>query len=171
MPDLTHDELAHDLAVFLSRPLDPDPDIGKPWGQFMTWENIQMRGVFPDVLAIRAVHNHGYHQPTSFEVKVSWEDFRSDVRKEKWKKYFKFSSRVVFAVPDGLVKESDIPEGAGLIVRRSKGYGTKRDQPGWKWIIKPRCKSNPLIMADYINLNLKGRNLYPFEIEQIREEQ
>lgn len=169
MPTLTHDQLAHDLAVSLSRPLDPNPEIGRPWGKYMTWENLQMRGGSrPDVLAIRAVHNHGHHKPTTFEVKVSVADFRADVRAEKWKKYFRFSSRVVFAVPEGLIDESEIPEGAGLIVRRSTGYGTKRDQPGWRWIIKPPCKPNPLEMPDYINLVLKCRNLYPYEVEEVK---
>lgn len=170
MPALTHDEMAHDLAVFLSRPLALNPSIGKPWGEHMVWENrvIHDTGCRPDIFAIRAVHNLGCQCPTTFEIKVTEKDYWADVRKKKWENYLQFSSRVVFAVPEGLVDASEIPEGAGLIVRKEKGYGRKRDQPGWKWVIKPRCKPNPLTIRHWVALCLKGRNLYPFEIEEIR---
>lgn len=51
-------------------------------------------------------------------------DFRADVTAGKYTKYFKYAGGVVFAVPEGLLKKSDIPDGCGLMVRKESGWHT-----------------------------------------------
>lgn len=58
----------------------------------------------------------------TYEVKTSRSDFLSDVARMKWKKYLEVTHRVYFAAPAGLLRKSEIPEGAGLIVLGENGW-------------------------------------------------
>ncbi len=62
---------------------------------------------------------------TIYEVKISKADFLSDIRTEKWKGYLPHCHRFYFAVPAGMVKKEEIPEGAGLIYRADNGWNTQ----------------------------------------------
>lgn len=101
---LSHDELANNLATHL---MSVDR---------MVWEDIPVGksgSVRPDVLTIQK--SFASPNPISYEIKVSVSDFRSDVTSAKWKNYLDFSYGVIFAVPKGLIKKSDIPNGCGLM--------------------------------------------------------
>ncbi|WP_267459941.1 MmcB family DNA repair protein [Klebsiella michiganensis] len=76
----------------------------------------------PDVYAM--AHSYSKFCPIVYEVKVSMSDFRADVTAGKYTKYFKYAGGVVFAVPEGLLKKSDIPDGCGLMVRKESGWHT-----------------------------------------------
>ncbi len=71
----------------------------------------------PDVYVLPK--SYSKFTPTAYEVKISRADFQSDVNAGKWQKYYAFASAVVFAVPDGLIKTTELPGGAGLIVRKA----------------------------------------------------
>ena len=110
---LTHDQLANNLAIHL---------INK---NRMVWEDIpvgKVHSVRPDVLTIEK--SYSSPNPISYEIKVSVSDFRSDVTKAKWKAYLDFSYGVVFAVPKGLIKKSDVPNGCGLITFNGEFWNT-----------------------------------------------
>lgn len=118
MTELSHDELAHNLAQHLKNE------------SRMVWENIPagMAGsVRPDVYTIEKSFSNP--NPITYEVKVSFSDFRSDVTSAKWKSYLNFSYGVVFAVPRGLVTKKDIPNGCGLITYNGDGI--------WHTVKKP----------------------------------
>lgn len=113
MIDLTHDELANNLAIHLIN------------DNRMVWEDIpvgKIHSVRPDVLTIEK--SYSSPNPISYEIKVSVSDFRSDVTKAKWKAYLDFSYGVVFAVPKGLIKKSDVPNGCGLITFNGQSWNT-----------------------------------------------
>lgn len=110
-----HDQLALDLKSHL---------MGNR-GARMVWCDMQLGpsgSPRPDVYVMSK--SYSKFTPTSYEVKVSRADFQSDINSAKWQKYFKFSSAVTFAVPDGLIKRIELPEGAGLIVRKDKVWRT-----------------------------------------------
>lgn len=109
-----HDELAHDLAEHLRRNTAR-----------ICWEDMQLGPAGtcrPDVYAM--AHSYSKFCPVVYEIKVSVSDFRSDVTAGKYTKYFKYAGGVVFAVPEGLLKKSDIPEGCGLMIRKESGWHT-----------------------------------------------
>jgi len=113
MNSLTHDELANSLAIHLMN------------DQRMVWEDIpvgKVHSVRPDVLTIEK--SYSSPNPISYEIKVSVSDFRSDVTKAKWKAYLDFSYGVIFAVPKGLIKKSDVPNGCGLITFNGQSWNT-----------------------------------------------
>lgn len=113
MLELTHDELANNLAIHLMNE-------GR-----MVWEDIpvgKVHSVRPDVLTIEK--SYSSPNPISYEIKVSVSDFRSDITTAKWKAYLDFSYGVIFAVPKGLVKKSDIPNGCGLITFNGQSWNT-----------------------------------------------
>ena len=60
--------------------------------------------------------------PTIYECKVSKADFGGDVRSGKWMRYLPLCCRFYFALPEGIVKKTEIPEEAGLIVRNADGW-------------------------------------------------
>lgn len=110
---MDHDDLAHSLACHLM-----SDDI-------MVWEDIpagKSGSCRPDVFTIRK--SFSQPNPTSYEVKVSVSDFRSDVTSGKYQKYLDFSSSVVFATPKGMIKKSEIPIGCGLIQWNGSGWNT-----------------------------------------------
>lgn len=109
-----HNELAHDLAEHLRRNTAR-----------ICWEDMQLGPAGtcrPDVYSI--AHSYSKFCPIVYEVKVSISDFRADVTAGKYTKYFKYAGGVVFAVPDGLLKKTDIPDGCGLMVRKESGWIT-----------------------------------------------
>ena len=109
-----HNELAHDLAEHLRQNTAR-----------ICWEDMQLgpSGTCrPDVYAM--AHSYSKFCPVVYEVKVSVSDFRADVTVGKYTKYFKYAGGVVFAVPEGLLKKSDIPEGCGLMIRKESGWHT-----------------------------------------------
>lgn len=109
-----HNELAHDLAEHLRRNTAR-----------ICWEDMQLGPAGtcrPDVYSI--AHSYSKFCPIVYEVKVSISDFRADVTAGKYTKYFKYAGGVVFAVPDGLLKKTDIPDGCGLMVRKESGWTT-----------------------------------------------
>lgn len=109
-----HDELAHDLA----EKFRADTSV-------MVWENMQMgpSGTQrPDVYVLPKSYSR--FTPTTYEIKVSMSDFRSDVTAGKWQGYLKYSSAVVFAAPAGLISKDDVPAGCGLILRHDEVWRT-----------------------------------------------
>ncbi|HDZ9786447.1 MmcB family DNA repair protein [Klebsiella pneumoniae] len=109
-----HNDLAHDLAEHLRKNTAR-----------ICWEDMQLgpSGTCrPDVYAM--AHSYSKFCPVVYEVKVSVSDFRADVTAGKYTKYFKYAGGVVFAVPEGLLKKNDIPEGCGLMIRKESGWHT-----------------------------------------------
>lgn len=104
-----HDDLAADLAAYL-RGNDRER---------IVWCDMQLGPAGsprPDVYVIGK--SYSKFTPLAYECKISRADFFADVNVGKWQKYLAFASAVVFAVPDGLVKATELPDGAGLIVRK-----------------------------------------------------
>jgi hypothetical protein len=111
MKNFTHNELANDLACKLRAQNN------------LVWQDMPLGSLHscrPDVFLIR--RSFEKPQPISYEVKISVEEFRSDVTTGKWQKYLNFSSAVIFAVPKGLITKADLPPHAGLIVRGDKDW-------------------------------------------------
>ncbi len=106
-----HDELARDLAGYLSGP------------QVMIWTDMQLGpsgSPRPDVYLLRKSYSKPL--PLAFECKISRSDLRSDTTSGKWQTYLKYAAGVVFAVPDGLCTDTDIPPGCGFIVRKAREW-------------------------------------------------
>ena len=114
---MSHDDLVADLAAHIRA------NTG-----CLTWEDMQLGpagSIRPDVFTIQKSYVHP--NPRAFEVKVSRSDFLSDVTSGKWQSYLTVACGVYFAVPEGLVKRSEVPARAGLYVRGEKGWrGVKR---------------------------------------------
>lgn len=117
---MTHDQLAASLAKTLR---------SNKYDNRVTWENLgfSQNGVWqrdagyvgayqcrPDVFSIRPTLDVRKCQPWTHEVKVTRSDFFSDVKSGKYKQYAKFSCRLFFAVPAGLVRISEVPSECGL---------------------------------------------------------
>ena len=118
---LTHDELAFDLAGYLAGP------------SMMVWTDMQLGpsgSPRPDVYTIRK--SYSKPMPMAFECKVSRSDLRSDTTSGKWQSYLKFAAAVVFAAPDGLCTVADIPDGCGLIVRKAAA---------WRYVRRPTLQN------------------------------
>jgi hypothetical protein len=60
--------------------------------------------------------------PTCYEVKATRADFLADVRKGKFRRYEHYVQRCYFAVPKGLVKVHEVPDGWGLTVLGPRGW-------------------------------------------------
>lgn len=128
-----HDELADDLAAYLSKQTDR-----------IIWTNMQLGpsgSPRPDVYTIPK--SYSSFRPIAYECKVSVADFRSDITKGKWQSYLKYASGVIFAVPKGLISKEDLPKGCGLIVRGDTSWRMvkgptlaviKNDLPADFWI-------------------------------------
>lgn len=112
-----HDALAADLKMYLE---------GNRAQRFV-WLDMQLGPAGsprPDVYALPK--RYSTFNPIAYEVKVARSDFQSDINSGKWQKYYAFASAVVFAVPDGLVKKTEMPDGAGLIVRKANVWRMAR---------------------------------------------
>lgn len=110
---LTHDQLADNLAQHLLR------DDRIVWTDIPAGRQGSCR---PDVYTIQKSYTQP--NPTSYEIKVSVSDFRSDVTSGKWQKYLEFSHAVVFCVPKGLVTKKDTPKGCGLMTFNGEFWNT-----------------------------------------------
>lgn len=107
-----HDDLARDLAGHL-----------RATGDRVVWTDMQMGpsgSPRPDVYTL--AKSYSKFTPISYEIKISVADFRRDVTAGKWQSYLKYSSGVIFAVPQGLIAKADVPPGCGLIVRTEDGW-------------------------------------------------
>jgi hypothetical protein len=111
--DLTHDELAHNLALYLKRRY-----------QRICWENVTFASPTngkgeqrPDVFSIVPTLTPARFRPWVFEVKVNRGDFLSELRTGKWQHHMRYAHRFYFACPVGLIDKTEVPQGCGLIVR------------------------------------------------------
>ncbi|MEE3649479.1 MULTISPECIES: hypothetical protein [unclassified Brenneria] len=114
MTKWTHNGLAHDLAEHLRQNTSR-----------FVWEDMQLGPAGsprPDVYAVP--FSFSKFCPIAYECKISVSDFRADVTKGKYTSYMPFASGIVFAVPEGLIKKSDLPAGCGLMVRGENGWRT-----------------------------------------------
>lgn len=121
----THDGLADDLAAHVG---------AHCMGDRMVWKNLPMgpgSSQRPDVFAMMKSFTNP--KPTVYEVKVSRSDFLADVTAGKWMGYRAFASAIYFAMPDGLVKRTEIPDGCGLMFR---------SETGWRYARKPTLQPN-----------------------------
>lgn len=111
MTDWTHNGLLRDLA-----------DHCRQQGRLVFTDQLMgpAGSCRPDVLAINKSYTRW--NPTVYEIKVSRSDFLSDVKSGKWAKYYDAASAVSFAVPAGLVKKTEVPEKAGLIIRHDNAW-------------------------------------------------
>lgn len=111
-----HNDLMADLATHLRATRDR-----------IVWEDMQLGPVGsprPDVYTVPK--SFARFLPLAYEIKVSVSDFRSDITKGKWQDYYRYASGVIFAVPQGMVSKEDVPNGAGLMVRKDDGWRTLR---------------------------------------------
>lgn len=107
-----HDALATDLAEHL-----------RASSHCVAWNNMQLGPAGsprPDVYTL--TRSYSKFRPMSYEVKISVSDFRRDATTGKWQSYLKYSSGVIFAVPQGMIRKEDVPHGCGLIVRTDHGW-------------------------------------------------
>lgn len=104
-----HDELANDLQAYLQGNTDR-----------MVFQNMDMGQCRPDVYTVDK--SFAKFRCITYEIKVSRSDFLSDITSSKWHKYKAFSHGIYFAVPDGMVKKSEVPDSCGLIVRKESGW-------------------------------------------------
>lgn len=108
-----HDALQHDLAQHLR-----DVDL-------MVWENMPMGmagSIRPDVYTMRKSFTNP--RPLAYEIKVTKADFARDVGADKWSAYLQVARSVTFAVPQNLIKKTEIPPNCGLMVRTDKAWIT-----------------------------------------------
>ena len=115
---LTHDQLAENLAI--ARKCIPFVNVHLG----SAWLSDASRA---DVVCCKASY-------TSFsldimEVKISREDFLSDIRKKKWMDYLPHCNRFYFAVKKGVCTKEDIPEEAGLLVYNGNTWTTAKLAP------------------------------------------
>jgi hypothetical protein len=141
-PANPHNDLAASLAAHLRR---PGPN------RRLTWENLTFNcaedadaySCRPDVFSIMPTLEPERCRPWTCEVKVSRADFLSDIRSEKWKRYRRFSCRIWFATPAGMIRPDELPEGLGLWE-----YGER-----WRQVVQPKfCKGWQLTGRDLMRL-------------------
>jgi hypothetical protein len=91
---------------------------------FMTFTEIVIPGCEQGRVDVAAVKPGMYAQKDirAYEVKITKQVFDKDINENKWRKYLNVFHRVYFAAPEGVLKKSDIPEGAGLILRNNNGW-------------------------------------------------
>jgi hypothetical protein len=82
-----------------------------------------------DVVAVKS-HVYANRDLRAYECKENRADFQRDVGADKWRRYLRVFPRVYFAVPSGLVKKSEVPDEAGLIVRGPNGWTTVKAAKG-----------------------------------------
>lgn len=131
-----HDELARDLAASLSSE-------GR-----MVWTDIQLGpqgSPRPDVFRIDKSFAHP--MAMAYECKISRSDFLADVTVGKWRSYLAYAYAVVFAVPDGLVSKSEVPDMCGLIVRK---------ESAWRLAKRPTVNPHPIAEQALLKLLIDG---------------
>lgn len=109
----------------------------------------------PDVYAMKK--SYANHQATAYELKVSRGDYLRDVNNGKYQRYLPHCTRLLFAVPAGLVKKDEVPAECGLIVRGPKGWAVQKTAPARKWTPDTGVLLS-LIFRGY-EMEKKGRDL------------
>lgn len=108
------------------------------------------RGAFgrmrADVWALKC-HEFARKDTRIYEVKVSRSDFLNDVNKGKAEGYGDFARRVFYAVPSGLCKVAEVPEGVGLITLSRNGNWSVAQAPKPTKIVEPPADLLLLVMA------------------------
>jgi hypothetical protein len=94
-------------------------------GKWMTWVDQPLGSVWQncpraDVLAIAKSYSPVVIR--IYEVKISRGDFQRDIFEGKYKSYLPFCNYLYFAIPSGLLKKEEIPEGCGLVTYSDKGW-------------------------------------------------
>lgn len=105
-------ELQDDLADYLRQ------------CEFMTFTEVQIPSCEygrVDVIAVKP-RMHATKDLRAYEVKLTKQVFDKDIKENKWRKYMNVFHRVYFAAPEGVLKKSDIPDEAGLIIRNENGW-------------------------------------------------
>ncbi|ADI02578.1 hypothetical protein Slip_1823 [Syntrophothermus lipocalidus DSM 12680] len=92
-----------------------------------------------------------------YEVKVSRNDFLSDIRSGKWRGYLDHCHRFMFAMPTEIATKDDIPTEAGLIVRGPKGWKIEKSAPFREIDIPKQTLMSMLFMKQ--RNSLRQRNL------------
>jgi hypothetical protein len=78
-----------------------------------------------DVLLLRAAKVTGGIERIAIEIKVTRQDFLADVRNpDKQTPWRGIAHRHAYAVPEGLVAETELPAGSGLLVVRRATWGS-----------------------------------------------
>jgi hypothetical protein len=105
-------ELQDDLADYLRQ------------CEFMTFTEVQIPSCEygrVDVIAVKP-RMYATKDLRAYEVKLTKQVFDKDIKENKWRKYMNVFHRVYFAAPAGVLKKSDIPDEAGLIIRNENGW-------------------------------------------------
>lgn len=140
MAELTHDQLAEDLAAHLAGYSTP----------MVVWTDMQLGpagSARPDVYAIEKTYTA--LRARVFEVKVSRADFLSDVTSGKYLRYAAFAGSITFATPAGLISKDEVPKGCGLITRPPDGV--------WRYQRKPTLQPTPDLPRDaWLKLVIDG---------------
>lgn len=139
----------------------------------MVFQNITMgqyHGGRPDVFTV--MKSFANFRADTYEIKVSRSDFLSDVTSGKWRKYLDHSHAVWFAVPEGMIKATELPEGVGLTVRSAKGWRSVRKPKPQVLQTLPRDAWLRLVMDLHpIGFNNEPKNPRPapsaYRLEQI----
>lgn len=153
-----HDELAADLAAYLTSP------------ERMVWTDMQLGpsgSPRPDVYTLEKSYSKPL--PTAFEVKISRSDLRSDTTSGKWQSYLKFAGSVTFAVPDGLCTVADIPDGCGLIVRKDAVWRYARRPT--RQAVTPPFSACMKLLIDGVDRRFVGREPTPRRADLWREQE
>lgn len=123
--EVTHRDLVFDLAAFLEKT--------ENW---IAWTNLPLGSVVKENVGIADVvavmRSFSRFTIRIYEVKVSRSDFTHDVNTGKFTRYFQCCSHFYFAVPGKLIKETEVPEGCGLI--------TRSENHGWHVVVSPRAR-------------------------------
>lgn len=142
MEQWNHDKLAEDLADHIGPIPFLNVFLGSPVNYSMassTWVHSNL----PDNLReeaitigepqradlVKILPSYTKFTVSIYEIKVSRNDFLSDIRKDKWRGYLPHCNRFYFAVAEGVAKKQDIPEEAGLMIRGKKGWTTVKAAP------------------------------------------
>lgn len=145
-----HHELAGRLASWLR-------DQGR-----VTWENIELLAqseqsrqcVRPDVFSLVATYNEKKINPVIHEVKVSRQDFLSDLAApEKRAGYAKLSEALYYVAPLGMIAKDEVPSECGLVVEEDTG----------KFVVIKRAKKKKCEVTahHFMNLILKPGKFNP----------
>jgi len=114
-----HDDLLQDLKSTIEK-----TGIN---GSRMVWVDIPMGSSGsqrPDLFSLEK--SFSKPNPTAYEIKVSRSDFLADVTAGKWTGYLRFASRVIFCVPKDLIKKTEVPDKAGLMIRGANSWRTAK---------------------------------------------
>jgi len=151
--DWTHDGLQQDLA-----------ETRKQMHEIVA-ENLPLGvgGGLADIFAMKPSWTNP--NPVVYEVKVTRADFQRDVQAGKFTKYLPHCRRLYFAVPRGLLKKDDVPEGMGLTVRGENGWHVTKAPH----ILKGEM-ANPYSVVFAILLRVYPNGLWrkPTRVERIR---